>query len=653
MRYLVYLARIFAIVIVGISTIGCEKKSDVSMSSTSVRTFTITEENTSLSTGQISVYFSPYDIDQKYTLRLSTPTVEPLEGDGKKDVDYKITMFDLRLNGKEDFNDSIEIVLPYDESFIDADINESDAVIAMYYDPETDTYRSEDFEIDTEKNEITINAAHLSQHGVVVHKHAQRHGPFYVDGSREGTRFARIIGVSTYSKYVVDEDQAQNVVSDLLDYDLTPSPSAFEAGFSDASLWLGLTASGNTIVGAGYSTSFLNSLTNAFNMVGVGASIAQAGLDFAKGDDQALYTNLLKNGVYNTVNYLGTSALQLAFVGVFAIDYSLNTFATEALSLNEEKWYAVYNTCYKYHKKSNREWYQEFLKLSRTLNNPSHLGLLMETVVYNNALDGWDEGRLAECATDAGYSNLNGRTDSLETKIAMNKKAELLSSLQPVFDRLAKKVNLDNRLRYRDALESVKTLLNEKISFTLQNASKYAGFTVKFSPLNAEAKEENWRGTINKDGVVHTTFTMLGYMESGSPREIEIIDSSTNAIVETVPLGEISSPIVLNIDANETIEEETLLCPMTGAGAWNKITSKTMYGYCTYNDEGYLYYTYYYTLKDEETLNEEWYAPNNCGDLPAHVKYRSDYVTNTWVHYTCQLDENYHYSYEITGSGTL
>ncbi len=156
MRYLVYLARIFAIVIVGISTIGCEKKSDVSMSSTSVRTFT--GENTSLSTGQISVYFSPYDIDQKYTLRLFTPTVEPLEGDGKKDVDYK----------------------------------------------------------------ITINAAHLSQCGVVVNKHAQRYGPFYVDGSREDTRFARITGVLTYSKYVVDEDQAQNIVSDLLDYDLTP-----------------------------------------------------------------------------------------------------------------------------------------------------------------------------------------------------------------------------------------------------------------------------------------------------------------------------------------------------------------------------------------------------------------------------------------------
>ncbi len=277
----------------------------------------------------------------------------------------------------------------------------------------------------------------------------------------------------------------------------------------------------------------------------------------------------------------------------------------------------------------------------------------METAVYNNALDGWDESRLAECATDAGYSNLNGRTDSLETKIAMNKKAELLSSLQPVFDRLAKKVNLDNRLRYRDALESVKTLLNKKISFTLQNASKYTGFTLQFSPLNAEAKEKNWRGTINKDGVVHTTFTILGYMESGSPREIEIIDPSTNAIVETIPLGEISSPIVLDIDANETIEEETLLCPMTGSGAWNKITSKTMYGYCTYNDEGYLYYTYYYTLKDEETSDEEWYAPNNCGDLPAHVKRRSDYVTKTWVYYTCQLDENNQYFYGIAGSGTL
>jgi len=179
---------------------------------------------------------------------------------------------------------------------------------------------------------------------------------------------------------------------------------------------------------------------------------------------------------------------------------------------------------------------------------------------------------------------------------------------------------------------------------------------VKFSPLSAEAKEKNWRGIINEEGNVHTSFTTLGYMESGSPSEIEIIDPLTNAVVQTVALGEITSPIVLDLDENN--QQGDMECPMIGdPSSSQRIASTTEYAICSYHDDGSLYYTYYYGPGHDETyglmLDEEWFRPNSCGDLPAHVKYRSDYTTKTWVHYTCQLDEKNQYFYGLAGSGTL
>lgn len=510
---------------------------------------TVSPDNLIVETGGIKVAFSTYDIDGEYTLDVSSSEPQPLDGESEAGKDYQIEMFDLTLNGKSDFTDGIEIVIPYDDTFINTDSVEADSVAAVYFNQETNKYESEVFTVDTNKNEVTIHTSHLSQHGVVVFKSSYGHGPFTVDNEREYTRSARITFVNGYSK-VVNKDTAQDIVQGLLDNDFTPDDRAFQAGFSEANTWLGLTATGNTITGSAFSSTFLTELTNAFNLIGVGASIVQVGIDFQNGDDQSLYTNLLKNGVYNTVNYIGWGSLQLAFAGVFIIDYSLNTFASEALDSNEKKWKEVYDLCYtRYYKKSPTEWYTTMSDLSREIKDPDRLGAVIETTVYNQALEVWDDSRLNDCAADAGYSwnALGGEAAAPKTQIAMVKKAEVFNALQPVFFRLGKHKNQENRDKYTENLEKIKNILNQEVDFTITGGSKYEGYSVKFASLNEKAKTDSWKGVIDSSGTFHTKFTILGYMESGSPERVEIFDPVNDQVFDTIMIGKISPTMSFEI----------------------------------------------------------------------------------------------------------
>ncbi len=512
-------------------------------SSSPADSLTVSPENLTVEAAGIKVAFSPYDIDGDYTLDVSSSDPEPLEGESEAGKDYQIKMFDLTLNGKSDFSDGIEIVIPYDDTFIDSDSVEADSVAGMYFNQETNKYESEIYTVDTEKNEVTIYTNHLSQHGSVVYNSSYAHGPFIVDKEREYTRFARIWDIDSNRKVVSGgkDGTAVKVVNGLLDNNFTPGKDAFQVGFSVANTWLGMGATGNTLTSTAFSGKFLTNLTNAFNLLGVGASIVQVGIDFGNGDDQSLYTNLLKNGVYNTVNYVGWGSLQLAFAGVFIIDYSLNTFATEALDVNAKSWKTAYDKFYdENYKKTPGQWRDIILnEILPNMEDPSRLGPMIEAKVYNQAVEAFD---------DPTFNALGGEKADVKTQILRNKVAEILNTLRgTVFLRLGEARNKANREKYKETLITIQNMLNQKVDFTITGASKYKGYSVRFVDLNEKAKAESWKGSISS-GTIHTTFTYLGYMESGSPGRVEIFDPVNDRVFKTIAIGKISPVMSFKID---------------------------------------------------------------------------------------------------------
>ncbi|MEA2028123.1 MAG: hypothetical protein U9N49_04030, partial [Campylobacterota bacterium] len=605
------------------------------------------------------------------------------ELDSEFKINYKTDFYDFSISKEDDFIDSINIIISYDDTLIDDKSREEESVVAMYYNSKNNQYESELFTVDTEKNEVNITTTHLSLYGTVIGDKTKI-GPFYVDTSKEGTRAAKITAVSVYGEGILSyQDQEVGVLNELFENDMIPGSKALEAGFSTSSAWLGFTSAVNTISGTVvYSSEFITSLSNAFTHVGLGASVLQLGFDFQNGDEKALYTNVLKNATYNTISYAGTSALQLSFAGVFFIDYALTTFATEALSLNADSWQEAYDICYaRYYKKTNPEWYSEFNRLNRDIINPSHLGELIEATVYNNVFSVFEDPRLVdECRVDAGYLNYPALlSEELKNEIALNKKAEVLNTLNKgsVFDQMGTMKRIANADAFEKELEALKNMLNQVIRLTIETpvengVAKYAGYTVKFFPLNEYAKQDSWEGIIPEDGTINTKFRLLGYMEVGSPDSIEIYDTK-DALVETIELGTISPSMLLTIEGDVEDNVAYEICPLTFSG-WLYMDLDSGISYtdslvvqeleldpasmfiCTYDDDNYLYTTYYREDR-EATLQEEWWSPFEASYpdgttifVDTHVKYRSDHIANTWERYDFNSTLGV---YTLTDSGVL
>lgn len=496
----------------------------------------ISEDNLVAQSEGAKISFSPNDIEGDKTVTIQKTSPKKLSPDEEIDDDYQILSYDFILDGKTDFIDLIEITLPYDESFIKTAGDESGSVMAKYYNPSSGKYEPVDYEVDTINNEVKILTDHLSEYAIFVLANGERHGAFKVINNN--SRQAYITATDAYYKFV-DSSNATDIINAAIANNMNGDIQSYEAGFSAANEWLGLLAAGNGLSSAPFSSSFLTTLGNSFNHLGFGASVLQAAVDFGNGDNTALFSNLSKNIVYNLVNYAGTSALQLSFVGVFAIDYSLNKFGTEALSELEKKWKKIYDYCYNEDlKKTNTQWYKTFKDLQERSENPSRLSDMMYTTVYNNVYSGWkDYTQMSGCAADIGmsYNALGTLTNDIKESISREKFYELIESLQgPVFDQLRKKTVYKLRAEHKKQLEIIRNNLNKVINVQIQETvnsgeiAGYAGYRFRFAPLNAKANKAEWTGTLNSTGGFTGAWRVLGYMQAGSPDRLELFKPTDN-----------------------------------------------------------------------------------------------------------------------------
>jgi hypothetical protein len=231
--------------------------------------------------------------------------------------------------------------------------------------------------------------------------------------------------------------------------------------------------------------------------------------------------------MYNTVNFVGSSALQLAFVGVFAIDYSINAFANEAWDGSNAKWHAVYQHCYhKHFEKRAREWYKLFYwtwhdaAYSHDPQDMSTVQTRISQIILDNVWGVWNTlsaSNLSECVDDLGYTNLGGLNTDIKSSLALAKRAELVAALDPVFLRLQRPVNYKMREDYRKQLTLFRTYLNQFVDVQIVETvgdgelSKYAGYRIRFAPLNEAVNTSLWTGMLSNTASPssHTRFSLL------------------------------------------------------------------------------------------------------------------------------------------------
>jgi len=569
--------------------------------------------------------------------------------------------------------------------------------MAGYLNPETNQTDPVDYKVNEANKTITIMTNHFSKNVVQVVKNVVKAGPFKV--TRDHTRYARIVDINPYYR-MMSSSQMQEVIGETFNNEMEPGDEAFDAAFSASNTWLGVAANSNTLVGAGYSSELLQSMTKGFNMIGVMAALVQAGVDFQKGDTQALYTNLLKNGVYNTVSLVGTNALQLAFVGVFAIDYSITAFAEEAWDGSNAKWNDVYGQCYKKHfKKSAQEWYKLFYwtwhdaAYAVTPQDMSQVKNKIDQLILKNVWAVWNElspSQLAECVDDLGYTNLGGLNSDIKSTLALGKREELVrGKLNPVMLRLQRPVNYKMREDYRKELKLMQVTLNQNVSVNILESRlpgadpKYAGYRIRFAPLNENADKKMWTGTLHADGTQHISFTLLGHMQAGSPHRLELYepeDDPDNDNPVKVADFVVSLPqVTIDLGDGTGSPSNIQRCPLTGKEESRTIVDRTtgmmyadlegnefydvlsaiqsQYDYsemnyftCSYSYGNELYMTDY-TEGGNLVLSEEWHGTNG-GERSAKIKYKRDYANGMWQKFDWFWEDE-GWDYRLIDSGTL
>ncbi|MBN2259221.1 MAG: hypothetical protein JW702_01610 [Clostridiales bacterium] len=546
---------------------GCSKESSAVEQPAPKEEFSVSEENPSVVYEDAVVSFSPFDMEGEKTIEIEKISPEPLDVGELVEEQYLVSAYDVKLGGQTEFTALLEIALPYDETFIDAGADESLSVIAMYYNEETGKWENVDYRVDTDANEVVITTDHLSTYAVYVVKN-------------ENTRLAKIIGINDYIK-IVNTGLAEEIVNEAIANQMTPGEKANELGLSIASDWLGLSgAMVTTATQAIYTSELLESIGTGLNGLGLAAAISQAAWDFHTGNDVALYGNLTKNITSLSVGTWGTSAMQLGFVGVYAIDYSLNKFATTAWDGRKDIWYdayGLYNSTE--NKKTAKQWYKDFYWMWQdSIGSKTSVELkgMIDASIDSYVHAFWnlpetDQAYYQSEVQNTGSTGGGGLNEALKVEISAAKKAELVKDLQPVFDELEKKISYHLRDEYKKQLINFKNTMNQVVNISIEEKvpdggkAEFAGYIVKFAPLSDDADEKTWTGKLNDAGAVKTRFTLLGHLQSGSPNTIELYKPDSN-----LEMDEPDKVIPFKITVPEIIVEIKNAPPLEElVGNWN------------------------------------------------------------------------------------
>lgn len=498
-----------------------------------------------------SINFSQFDLDADRSLTISTVQPDPYHEE--LDHNYRANVYAFELDGVDQFTDLIEITIPYDDSYIEPEADESRSAFGMYFNETSEEWETVNYSVDTENNTVTIITDHLSKYGVFTVKN-------------QNTRLAYIASVMPYTN-LVDSDVAKEIIGEAIENPNGEIQKAKDLAMNTTNDWLGLSGFLLTTSDPIYSSELMQGMGSAFNALGVAAAVYQLSIDMEKDPSPELYGNLSKNILNIGVSYWGTSALQLSFAGVFAIDYSLTKFANAAWDGRNDSWYEAYKLHYdKNMAKTNKEWYSKFYWLwvdSLQSKNPNALKEGIDKAINENVNAFWNnELLMAEYHQEAlgkGFTVGGGLNEGLKTKITEAKRAELVAGLQPVFEQLKKRINWYLMDQYKKELEKVKEKYNQVVNVTIEEIAaegellKYPDHVIRFSPLSSEAKASTWTGKLNSEGKASTKFTLLGYLQSGKPNKLDVYapdsDPATSTPVYTaeftleskslyIPLGE-------------------------------------------------------------------------------------------------------------------
>ena len=412
--------------------------------------------------------------------------------------------------------------------------------------------------MDAASNELIIYTDHLSTFGV-----------FHV--KNEGQRSAKITNI--YADFTgIDQQQAMET---LREYVAGGGADGEEAAGLAAQLLMGYNGFLGGVAGAAGETGFATDLTGTIlNMASIGsptfdtaladsaykklnklgkvaAAVKIGAVMLSTEQTDADTLGLYKDTAMLALSYAESAAWGLAASGLFIFDYTITSLFEQGLAMKMDKIdevYVYFNDEYiskdrqgfQWTARSLKDWRQVLIDIAEANPNEADAKAAVEAEIERYARVFWtlnsaDMGVIvSEMKEKNSKSSVTIPTPTeAEIKTLVDGyKAQLYERLYPVTQSVSVYMQRKAEAAYLAALNEVKAFFNQSITFNIVEdvpdgeKSQYDGYALRFAPLSENAVKESWRGTLKGAAGASTKFTLLGYVQAGCPKELQLFKPS-------------------------------------------------------------------------------------------------------------------------------
>ena len=560
---------------------------------------TLSADNTSAEICDIKIDVGDFVLDGEEELIVSQLPEETTETE-----DQLIDAYNITLGEKSELDDFITIRIPYRTDFCDAGEDPAECVQGQYKNEETGEWETTLYSVDAESQEVIIMTDHLSIFGVchVKNSNAKDVSAFsddisiFFDSATESQEsLDSEIPISLVTTFLESDNKAltlQEAGAKILDDLLKKAEFYDEYVFGYADNFTKMLTLGEK----GFGNLYGNEVAEALEAIGY-AAIAIKAMDIAirGGTDKdkldllySLATSLISSAA-SRFTAAGTSYFNMGMVAVYiwkkGVDYAFTGSHKQKME-KLAKVYEFYNDHCVYppteHKaRSLKDWRMEFVKIiEENHDTPEIIDSLIEKNIDDYCAKFWDlRPEHATSVSGLEYERRKGIEGGKEIaipenwqrerdKITSDYKHNLLIRLEQVFDSIGPYFKAKALRAYQEVLNKVQDYLNTPIDvWAIEQKKddeeyKYVDYQCGFGPLSENARPEAWiKGKIDENGMYRTSFTILGYLLSGSPSEFYLYEPKANPFTDE---PDVTAPILKLNERTLTVKFGEGEIPFTG-----------------------------------------------------------------------------------------
>ena len=501
----------------------------------------------------VSVELGGYVLDGEEEL---TVTKQPVEEN--KDEGYKIEAYDFKLGDMSELSDFIILRIPYDASYCEDGQDPAKCVGAKYKNETTGEWEDVLFEVDTATNELVIYTDHLSTYGAFCVRNEGKRSAYITDIYSDVTGIDQQQAMKTLREYVAGGGAAGKEAVGLAAQIIT-AHNGFMGGIAgevgDIGFGTDLTGTilnmaslGNPTFDSALATSAYEKM-NKLGKVAAAVKIGAVILSTEKTDADVL--GLYKDTAMLAISYAESAAWGLAASGLFIFDYTISSMFEQGMAMKLDKIdevYVYFNDQFSgtldggndWNARSLKGWRQVLIDIAEANPNEADAKAAIESEIDRYARVFWTLGDMEKAAVVTAIEDKSNKGSvtipdptqaEIETLVSAYK-AQLYERLYPVTQSVSVYMQRKAEAAYLAAMNEVKAFFNQTITFNIVEdvpdgeKSQYDGYALRFAPLSENAVKESWSGTMKGAGGASTKFTLLGYVQAGCPKELQLFKPS-------------------------------------------------------------------------------------------------------------------------------